>query len=115
MQLKDFVSETITQITGGITQAQKQLSDEWVRINPKPAEGVSVVAPMLYTAENGAGVFPLTFDVAVSAEDKQGNAGFGIKVLGVGVNISDGSTETTSTVSRVTFTIPIAYPLKKLK
>lgn len=115
MQLKEFVAEAITQITGGITQAQTQLSEEWVRINPKPAQGVNVVAPMLYTAENGAGVFPLTFDVAVSAEEKQGNVGAGIKVLGFGMNIKDGSTESMSTVSRVTFTIPIAYPLKKLK
>jgi len=114
MQLKEFIAEAITQITGGITSAQTQLSKEWVRINPKPAQDVNITAPMLYTAENGAGVFPLTFDVAVSAEDKQGDIGVGIKVLGVGMNIKDGSSESVSTVSRVTFTIPIAYPLKKL-
>ena len=114
MQLKEFVAEAITQITRGITQAQSELADEWVRINPKPAEGVNVISPMLYTAENGAGVFPLTFDVAVSAGDTSGNAGFGINVLGIGLDIKDGSTESRSTVSRVTFTIPIAYPLKKL-
>ena len=115
MELKEFVTESIIQITDGITRAQEALKDEWVRINPKPAADVSVVSPMLYTAENGAGVFALTFDVAVSAEDKEGGGGFGIKVLNVGVNLSDASQETRSTFSRVTFTVPIAYPLKKLQ
>ncbi len=115
MQLKEFVAEAITQITEGITLAQTQLSENWVRINPKPGPEVNVVAPMLYMAENGAGVFPLTFDVAVTVEDKQGNVGAGIKVLAFGMNYNDGSTESKSTVSRVTFTIPIAYPLKKLQ
>ena len=73
--LKEFVAEAIVQITQGITEAQEKLTDEWMRINPKPPEGVNVVGPMLYTAENGAGVFPLTFVVAVSAEDKQGDVG----------------------------------------
>ena len=114
MELKKFVTESIIQITKGITEAQKNLKDEWVRINPKPVADVNFVSPMLYTAENGAGVFPLTFDVAVSAEDKEGGGGFGIKVLNVGVNLKDGSQETKSTISRITFSVPIAYPLKKL-
>jgi hypothetical protein len=114
VELKEFVTESIIQITKGITKAQEDLKEEWVRINPKPNAGVNVISPMLYTAENGAGVFPLTFDVAVSAEDKEGGGGFGIKVLNVGVNFKDGSQESKSTISRVTFSVPIAYPLKKL-
>lgn len=115
MELNQFVTESIVQITNGIVNAQEKLAEEWVRINPKPCGNVDVVSPMLYTAENGAGVFPLTFDVAVSVEDKEEGTAFGIKVLDVGVNIQDGSQESRSTVSRVTFTIPIAYPLKKLQ
>ena len=67
MELKDFISESIKQITEGINAAQKDLKGEWVRVNPKPPEDVNMVSPMLYVAENGAGVFPLTFEVAVSA------------------------------------------------
>lgn len=115
MELKQFVTESIIQITEGIAKAQEKLRDEWVRINPKPQAGVNAVSPMLYTAENGAGVFPLTFDVAVSAEDREGGGGFGIKVLNVGVNFKDSSQESRSTVSRVTFSVPIAYPLKRLQ
>jgi hypothetical protein len=114
LELKEFIAEAITQITAGITEAQGNLRSEWVRINPKPGKGFPFAAPMLYRAENGAGVFPLTFDVAVSAEDKRGGGGVGITVMGFGMNVERGSAESTSSVSRVTFTIPVAYPLKDL-
>jgi hypothetical protein len=114
MELNEFITEAITQITRGISEAQSTLADEWVRVNPKPVSGTEAVAPMLYTAENGAGVFPLAFDVAVSAEGKSGGREAGIQVLGVGINLKEGSAASRSTVSRVSFTVPIAYPLKRL-
>lgn len=113
MELKQFVTESIVQITEGIVEAQQRLRDEWVRVNPKPPEGATAVSPMLYCADNGAAVFPLSFDVAVSAEDVQGGGTVGIKVLNFGVDAQDNSQRSTSRVSRVAFTIPIAYPLKK--
>lgn len=115
MELKDFVAQAIIQVTLGVKESQEQLAGEWVRVNPKPQDGAQVAGQMLYIAENGAAVFPLTFDVAVSAEEKQGNHGMGITVLGIGgINLKNGSTESRSTVSRVSFTIPVAYPLKNI-
>jgi hypothetical protein len=114
MELKEFVSESITQIAKGILDAQVRLRDEWVRVNPKPPANASAVSPMLYTAENGAAVFPLAFDVAVSAEGSTGGGSLGIKVLNIGVDAQSGAKQSTSRVSRVAFTIPIAYPLKKV-
>lgn len=113
MELKDFVAESIAQITNGILEAQERLKDQWVRVNPKPPANASAVSPMLYTAENGAAVFPLAFDVAVSAENSSGGGSFGIKVLNIGIDAKENSQQTISRVSRVAFTIPIAYPLKK--
>lgn len=114
MNLEEFISQAIIQITKGITTAQNVLADEWVRINPKPAGNFAIKEPMIYVAENGAAVFPLSFDVAVTAEEKQGDVAAGIKVLGIEAKIKDGSTEARSTVSRVSFTIPVAYPLKRV-
>jgi hypothetical protein len=114
MELKNFVAESITQITEGILDAQNRLKDQWVRVNPKPHANATAVSPMLYTAENGAAVFPLAFDVAVSAEEIKGGGSFGIKVLNFGANIKTDSQQSSSRVSRVAFTIPIAYPLKNI-
>jgi len=47
--LKNLLPEAIIQITQGITEAQEKLSDEWVRINPKPAEGINVVSPIQWS------------------------------------------------------------------
>jgi len=115
MELKQFVTESIVQIAEGIEEAQERLKEKWVRINPKPPVNVNAISPMLYCAENGAGVFPLTFDVAVSAEDVQANGSLGIKVLNIGMEVRDNSQQVSSRVSRVSFTVPIAYPLKKVK
>lgn len=114
MELKHFVAESITQITEGILVAQDRLKDQWVRINPKPPADTTAVSPMLYTAENGAAVFPLAFDVAVRAGEKEGGGSFGIKVFNFGADIKDNSQQSNSRVSRVAFTIPIAYPLKNI-
>jgi hypothetical protein len=83
VQLQEFITETITQITNGIVEAQEKLADTWVRINPKPPKGATAAGSMIYTTESGAGVFPLTFDVAVTADEKEGNVGVGIKVVSV--------------------------------
>ncbi|PZD71038.1 hypothetical protein C1752_08480 [Acaryochloris thomasi RCC1774] len=113
MNLKQFISETLIQITEGIEEAQKSRRTEQIRINPKSSGGINVVTPTLYTDENGTSVFPVTFDVAISAGDRDGVKTLGINVLNGGGNCKDPPEESKSSVSRVTFTVPIAYPLKK--
>jgi len=61
---------------------------------------------------DAAAVFPLAFDIVVCAEDSVGGGSFGVKVLNFGIEAQGDSQKSIPRVSRVAFTIPIAYPLK---
>ena len=115
MDLKEFVAKSIIGVTKGVIEAQEQLSNTKVRVNPKPGQKYADPKTVLYFAENGAAVFPMTFDVAISADVDHGKQSFGIKVLGIDFAVEDGSNEASSKVSRLSFTVPIAYPFKQLE
>jgi hypothetical protein len=69
MQLKDFIRETLTNITQGVEEANGEGGNRFQLSNKPNLKGIS-----------GTGV---DFEVSVVATDSQsegGNAGFGIKV-----------------------------------
>src|SRR5438034_9685323 len=93
MDLETFVAETLKQIIRGITDVQN--------------EGVHV---------NLQKVQPVDFDVAVMVNegaDKKGGAGLFVAGLGLGGQVAASSSN--SSVSRIKFTVPLAYQAAGVK
>jgi hypothetical protein len=94
MDIKEFVSETLSQIIDGVVDAQG-------RSQPRSA----VVAPFYGCRQN------VRFDVAVTvAEGKEVTGKAGISVWSIGAGGSAKSETSSSTVSRIQFEIPIELP-----
>jgi hypothetical protein len=99
MDIKTFLSESLTQIIQGIEESQKQNSN-------------SVVNPVrLQVAEKT--LQNIDFDIAVTVEKESGAKG-GIAVLAGAINLgSQGQSKISDvTVSRIKFSVPVDFQLK---
>lgn len=108
MDLRNFIAETLTQIIGGITDAQKNMMEfqkdkesEYTApyVNPNPS------------SDNHKKLSDVDFDVAVTvSEGKSVEGSGGLSVMGVSLGGKGGSEQTNSSVSRIKFSIPVSYP-----
>ena len=98
MELRDFIAKTISEIQNGVQLAIDQTMDVKGAVNP--VWGVGNL--------NKDNVQNIHFDIAVTATEKSdGQAGGGIKVMGVGIDGKVTSASENSHVSRIQFEIPI--------
>lgn len=108
MELSQFVTETITQITKGITDAQAQTKDSGVLIVPSNSFGDVV------RSDGYRQLQEISFQVAVSVSDKDAASG-GISVMSVIKLGVQGEVETNnSRVTTISFKVPVAFPTTKV-
>ena len=113
MELKEFIKTAITDITNAISELQTELNNGTI-INP--SLGWGDYGTEILVNGKSAPIERLKFDVAVTASDQSGTDGtakVGISIFGA--NIGTESTSTIENVSRLTFSIPIVYPLTPIK
>ena len=123
MDLKDFIKETIKDISVAISEANEELAEIGTIVNPKDVSTVNsqtrenIYGYMLKQVEQGdlrRPVHLLHFDVAVSsAIKKDGKEGIGVKVVGISVGKDTSQGAENNTSSRLQFSIPIALPVGK--
>jgi hypothetical protein len=121
MELREFVAQTLTQITEGVVDAQKAVHSKGAGVNPamhniaKEADG----GYSFFGWASGKGsnpVFLVNFDVAVTAtEGTQTKGGIGIAVGILGAGSQGQSDKNSSAVSRIQFKVPLILPLQKEK
>ena len=115
MELKDFVADTLTQISEGILEVQKQAEDSGLYVCPRmTTEGqVAKEGQASYAAHK------VSFDIAVEAVASKGTDGtdgakFRVEVLSCRLDVGSSSKETDSSssrqVSRIQFDIPVVWP-----
>ena len=106
MNLQQFVTETLRQISLGVAEARG--ADQRIA----PPIGLGDDDPkILRTLHDSRGVFLVDFDVAISAsESSEKGGGGGITVLSVAsVKGEAKRTIENSSVSRVKFSVPLSY------
>ena len=121
MELKDFISSTIEEISRGILTASVQLKDTNAIVSPHDF--------MIYSQESQAFgrtknpnipdhvegetrvVQKIDFDIAVTVDDSdKANAGAKISVLSIGIGAGVETTSKTGTNSRIQFSVPVVFP-----
>jgi hypothetical protein len=114
MELKEFVTEALLQIAGGIEAAQNKLQEAGsaARINTSVTRDES---GSLVTGGRRHSVEFVEFDVAILANSgTETKAGVGLTVASL-LNLSAGgrSNQSQGTESRIKFKVPVAYPKHK--
>jgi len=118
MELQEFISTTLVQIARGIEDAAKQLLDTKAIVNPRNVRPMPDRSDTVYGILNTEKQFhkivqKIDFDVAVTAEKgSKTKGGVGIQVGSIGVGTQAQSDRTSSTISRIKFSIPMVLPME---
>ena len=121
MDLKDFVKESIVQISKGIEEANSELEESDAMVNPINVKmhsmGAKGYGRTTRKKEDNSQVADskllqnLEFDVAVTVEaGKQGSAGAKLSIATFNVGAAGKIESTDRSESRIRFTIPVVFP-----
>lgn len=113
MDLKDFVAESISSIVQGIVEAQDSATKLGASINPGGLmrDVKNVTDNSIWDNSNSNYAQPISFDIAITAEDSASGGGK-VKVLsGLLSGELGGKTGTKNILaSRIQFTVPVLFP-----
>lgn len=117
MELKEFISETIQQISLSVTDAMNKCSELDVIVNPDITVGEDgnffVPNKGNYSMERRVQILDMDIAITVTnASETSGGGKIGVSIFGASIN-SSGKSENTN-VSRVKFSIPVCLPTTKI-
>ena len=111
MELKTFVSETISQIVEGVVEAQERTKNPGAIINP-PLIHSSHGAVVNYAKGINNAPQNMDFDVTVSVESSSSTGGKGkIQIAMFGAEGGKTSDNKDASVSRIKFSVPVCWPV----
>jgi hypothetical protein len=114
VELKDFVKETLSQISAGVAEAMDEVRENGGCVNPAAFAKVKVPEPSHFGAyEKGKNIFLVDFDVAVTATKESGtNAGAKLTVANfLSLGARGESSQNNVTVNRIAFKVPLVLPV----
>ena len=115
MELQEFVAQALSQIIQGVKSVQQTSSEVGATINPgvpnRQLEEQGYLSTGGIPGEQNNMVLFVEFDTAVTVSEGDGvKAKAGINVFGSNIGIGIGTTDESSTVSRLKFKVPIVLP-----
>lgn len=118
MELKDFVEQSLVQISRGIEGASKALENTNAHINPKNvyvnSDNRQNYGRLIQNKEYYPVVELVEFDVAVHvSEGTETNGKIGISVGSIGLGAGGKSQEANRSESRIKFKVPVVFPTRK--
>lgn len=115
MNLSEFVSTALQQVIAGIQEAQDKVSGDG-EINPHiwMAQRPEANKQNILESNSGKWIHMVEFDVAVTVAESTGTkGGIGLVVGPVALGSRGESNAESSTVSRIKFEVPVAFPRKQ--
>ncbi len=111
MEIRDFISETLSEIAEGIKSAQPRVKAAGGAVNPMGCNypnSEKYVLQHKATSRIGDNV---EFDIAVTVEERTKSGGeMGVAIPVIKASIGGGSEAQTGSVNRVKFKIPVIFP-----
>ena len=115
MDLREFVSAALQQVIAGIEDAQAVVEGDG-EINPNiwNSQRQDAAKHKILESDGGKWIHLVEFDVAVTVAESTGTkGGIGLVVGPVALGSKGESNAQSSSVSRIKFEVPVAYPKKK--
>lgn len=112
MELKDFITQTLTNIIEGVKNGQKIADTHEAKINPKDLYPLNYTSGSTYAdIEKERFAQFVDFDIAVTtSEETMGKGGVGIFIGSMGIGGQAKLETTNSLVNRIRFSVPIFLP-----
>ena len=110
IELKDFIAETLTQIIEGVRTSQSLAKDDKTRAEIIPTSLPARADSQIVGASN-VYINLIEFDIAVTAtEGAKTDSKVGVLVTVIGAAVQGQTDVSSSTVSRIKFTLPVKLP-----
>lgn len=113
MELKDFISETLTQITSGVLDAREKITklNANARVNPYLDPMADLLTNQGFLLAGGDAVQMVAFEVSVTTKDTSTTkGGMGIFVAPLALGSSGQSNNEQTGSSKISFRVPITLP-----
>ena len=115
MELKDFISETLSQLVDGILDAQKKVQPSGARIAPSTRNNLDHKS-IIGRTNDKLPVTAVDFEVLLDIQKGTGTKGRVGVVAGIFNLGSQGeSSKNSTTTNKIKFTVPVALPLQPYK
>ena len=115
MELKDFIRETLVQITNGVIEAQTIIKDTGCYINPEGFHRGEQLMPE-FSKESYRHIQKVKMSIAINViENNEKKAGLGVVSAILSAGISSKNNDTNSLTNRIEFEIPISLPIMDIK
>ncbi|MBN2313003.1 MAG: hypothetical protein JXM79_03675 [Sedimentisphaerales bacterium] len=113
MKLQEFISETLKEYITGVKDAQEFASEQGAAVNPSSKKAGELKSYRMVDAHTGQLLRDVEFDVAVTySEESETKKGAGIVVAAIGMGAQTKAETTSSSISRIKFTVPVALPIQ---
>jgi hypothetical protein len=110
LELDEFVSQVLRQIVKGVKTAQGEVAGQGGKVNPAMDSG----GPGPWDRPTQTPIQDVRFDVAVSAaEGTKTKGGIGVVIATFALGSQGQSEANRSSLSRITFTVPVVLPVAK--
>lgn len=113
MELKEFIRETLIQITNGVIEAQQTLKDTGCYINPEGYHLKEQIKPGYDKEYRHVQKIKMSISVNV-IEGNENKAGIGVFSSILNAGVSAKNSDTNSTTNRIEFEIPISLPVMEV-
>jgi len=121
MELKDFITETLTQMMEGVKNAQEKAKEFGAIVNPPSIHKKESTINLGNLGEYQR-IQTIEFEVSLtSTSTNDTQKGISVAFAGIGLGSGKGNNEQNAIVNRIKFEIPIALPytsfdeIKKMK
>ena len=113
MELKDFISETLSQLVEGVIDAQSKLKDTGGSVCP-PVQTPAKSESLYGHAPKKEPVFLVNFDIGIEASDStQTKGGIGVAAGLFALGSQGQSNKNNQSFNKIQFSIPVAFPLQR--
>jgi hypothetical protein len=123
MELKDFVKESIVQVSKGIDEANKDLDELDAMVNPMyvtmnsdsaQSYGRTSTRDSGYSDADSRVIQKVDFDIAVTIEKgEEASAGAKISIASFALGADAKTDSNNKSQSRIKFSLPVVFPVKK--
>jgi len=113
MKLQEFLSETLKEIVAGVKESQEYADSQGAKVNPQALYRGDSKTMFMIDSRTNQPFCNVEFDVAVTSTEgsvKEGGAGVFVAAIGIGAKKT--SDTSSSSVSRIKFSVPIVLPIQ---
>ncbi len=111
MEIRDFISETLSEIVAGIKDAQPKVQEAGGAVNPKGCNYPNLEKFTIQHKETSRVGDNVEIEIAVTAVKTENSGGkMGVSLQVFEASIGGGSQAQSGSVSRVKFKIPVIFP-----